>query len=83
DFPALSATAVKAIGLREVRAWLDGTVSQSECLEAIAQATRRYAKRQETWFRREKALQSVCLSPTETPDSAARRILDLFPSLLG
>ncbi len=57
----LSETAERAIGIREVRALLAGEQSESEAIAAIQQSTRRYAKRQGTWFRREKALQSVCL----------------------
>lgn len=83
----ISPTAAKAIGLREVQDLLAGRLTPEACRAAIVQATRRYAKRQETWFRREKAFQSICLTPSETPDSAARRILgrlappDLTPGL--
>lgn len=41
------------IGYRELRAHLRGELSLDDALAAIAQATRRYAKRQITWFRRE------------------------------
>jgi tRNA dimethylallyltransferase len=43
----------KAIGLREIRRHLAGEISRSECADLIDAATRQYAKRQETWFRRE------------------------------
>jgi len=49
----------KAIGAKEIRRLLSGEISRSECLELIAAATRQYAKRQETWFRREKWLKQV------------------------
>jgi tRNA A37 N6-isopentenylltransferase MiaA len=42
-----------AIGYRELRAVLQGKMSLSGAREAIQQATRRYAKRQITWFRKE------------------------------
>ena len=48
---AMSETASKMIGLREIRELLDGKMSISQCVAAIQQATRRYAKRQLTWFR--------------------------------
>jgi tRNA dimethylallyltransferase len=48
---ATSATASKMIGLREIRQLLDGQKSTLQCIAAIQQATRRYAKRQLTWFR--------------------------------
>jgi tRNA dimethylallyltransferase len=44
-------TARMAIGLREIEALRRGELSESQCIEAITLATRRYAKRQLTWFR--------------------------------
>jgi tRNA dimethylallyltransferase len=44
------------IGYRELRAVLQGRLTISEARAAIQQATRRYAKRQLTWFRREPAV---------------------------
>lgn len=53
----LSATAQKAIGVSDLQRHLRGELSQEEAIEAIQQASRRYAKRQETWFRRETIFQ--------------------------
>src|SRR6266478_5311984 len=50
---AMSETASKMIGLREIRELLDSRMSILQCVAAIQQATRRYAKRQLTWFRRQ------------------------------
>jgi len=41
------------IGYSELRAHLEGTVTLAAATKATAQATRRYAKRQMTWFRKE------------------------------
>jgi tRNA dimethylallyltransferase len=41
------------IGYSELHAHLEGTVTLAAATKAIAQATRRYAKRQLTWFRKE------------------------------
>jgi tRNA dimethylallyltransferase len=49
----LGPTAEKTIGLREIRALIAGKISQPECIAQIQQATRRYAKRQLTWFQRQ------------------------------
>ncbi|PYI91734.1 MAG: tRNA (adenosine(37)-N6)-dimethylallyltransferase MiaA [Verrucomicrobia bacterium] len=49
----LGPTAEKTLGLREIRALLAGKISQAECIAKIQQLTRRYAKRQLTWFRRQ------------------------------
>ncbi len=44
--------AMKAVGVREFAALLDGRSSYAEAIAAMQQATRQYAKRQYTWFRR-------------------------------
>lgn len=43
--------AMKAIGVREISAWLAGDLSREEMVERAVIATRQYAKRQRTWFR--------------------------------
>jgi tRNA dimethylallyltransferase len=48
-----SATASQMIGLREIRELLAGKKLLTQCIVDIQQATRRYAKRQLTWFRRQ------------------------------
>ena len=53
DAGVTSATASQMIGLREIRQLLAGKESLTQCLTEIQQATRRYAKRQLTWFRRQ------------------------------
>jgi len=47
----------KIIGFREIQKHLAGELTRNECAEAINTATRQYAKRQETWFRRERWLE--------------------------
>ena len=59
---AMSETASKMIGLREIRELLEGKMSIPQCVAAIQQATRRYAKRQLTWFRRQTNFQPLNLS---------------------
>ena len=44
-------TASRAIGYSQAVAVIDGKLSESEAREDTAQATRRYARRQESWFR--------------------------------
>lgn len=46
DLPAM-----KTLGLREIAAWRRGEISREAALAAAQQETRRYAKRQATWFR--------------------------------
>jgi tRNA dimethylallyltransferase len=47
--------AMKALGVREFIAHLDGVLSLADALTAAQQETRRYAKRQTTWFRHQAA----------------------------
>jgi tRNA dimethylallyltransferase len=57
-----SSTALQMIGLREILQLLDGEISKPECIAAIQQATRRYAKRQLTWFRHQTNFEPLNLS---------------------
>src|SRR6266704_2061757 len=59
---ATSATASQMIGLRQIRKVLDGKMSLMQCIAEIQQATRRYAKRQLTWFRRQTNFSPLNLS---------------------
>ena len=54
---ALSKTAAKAIGYSQAFAQLDGEVSQEIAIEQTIQLTNRYARRQMSWFRRDKRIQ--------------------------
>jgi tRNA dimethylallyltransferase len=59
---AMSSTASKMIGLHEIRELLGGQMSILQCIAAIQQGTRRYAKRQLTWFRRQTNFEPLNLS---------------------
>ena len=48
EFP----TAMQAIGYKEIVQYFDGKITKEEAIEKIKQETRRYAKRQITWFKR-------------------------------
>lgn len=45
-------TAMQGLGYKEVKEFLDGNISKDEMIEKIKMETRRYAKRQITWFKR-------------------------------
>ena len=59
---AVSSTASQMIGLREIRELLEGKMSILQCVAAIQQSTRRFAKRQLTWFRRQTNFEPLNLS---------------------
>jgi tRNA dimethylallyltransferase len=61
----VSSTASQMIGFREIHQLLDGPADAGsilQCVAAIQQATRRYAKRQLTWFRRQSNFSPLNLS---------------------
>ena len=62
-------TAEKTLGLREIRALLAGEISEPECIAKIQQATRRYAKRQLTWFQRQDNFEPLNLSSHGSPEA--------------
>jgi tRNA dimethylallyltransferase len=72
DLPAM-----KAVGVRELAALIDGRLDRAAAVAAAQQATRRYAKRQGTWFRHQYTanlrLERVDESAIECGVSYARR----------
>ena len=54
-------TAYHAIGYKELIPYFDGVMSLEACIDKIKQETRRYAKRQLTWFRKNNQIQWIIL----------------------
>jgi len=59
---AMSATAAKMIGVREIQDLLEGEMSILQCIAQIQLKTRQYAKRQLTWFRHQTNFEPLNLS---------------------
>lgn len=57
--PSVSRTAEQAVGYRELIQYVRGEISLDEASEAIFRRTRRFAKRQMAWFRRDPRIQWV------------------------
>ena len=55
----LSKTASKALGIKEVSAFLNDQMKLEEATEELKKNTRRYAKRQLTWFRADERVEWV------------------------
>ena len=66
-------TAVQAIGYKEFFPYFEGTASLAECTASLGRASRRYAKRQLTWFRHMEGI--VWLEPG---DRTAEEIVRLW-----
>ncbi len=70
-------TAYQAIGYKELAGYFNGTCTLEVALEKIKQESRRYAKRQLTWFRRDERIHWLYLdeqSPEQLVQSAERLI---------
>lgn len=67
-------TAPQAIGYKEIVQALEGECTLDEAIEAIKLATRRYGKRQRSWFRRDKRIKWVDANSGDT-HAIARDIL--------
>jgi tRNA dimethylallyltransferase len=69
------ASGLDGLGYREVVAFLNGEIAVGELAGAIAASTRRYAKRQETWFRHQLGdVEVLLVDATDDPDTLAERI---------
>ncbi|WP_251212818.1 tRNA (adenosine(37)-N6)-dimethylallyltransferase MiaA [Adlercreutzia murintestinalis] len=66
-----SLTAPAAIGYKEIVSALEGTISLDEAFDDVKRATRRYAKRQRTWFRRDERIHWI-----EGTENDQQRMLD-------
>lgn len=76
---APDAPGLDAVGYREVVDFLASRRSREQLAAAITAATRRYAKRQETWFRHQLLGRPVItLDATDPPATLARRIVELW-----
>ena len=71
-------TASMALGYREMKEVLEKKMELREAVELLKKNTRNYAKRQLSWFRHEKGVESVAVGENETPKETAKKILGLW-----
>ena len=64
----LGRTAKQAIGYKELYPYFMGERTLDECVEQLKMQTRRYAKRQLTWFRRDERIKFLYIDDYDTPD---------------
>ena len=65
----LSTTAAAAIGYQQVEMFIDGEITKHQAIEQIQISTARYAKKQMTWFRRDKNIHWL------QPETAVEQII--------
>lgn len=70
-----TAGAVQAIGHKEFFPYFSGESSLEECVEALKQSSRRYAKRQLTWFNRDTRINWIY---KDTEEDTAERALQII-----
>ena len=74
----LSGTARHAIGYEEAGRLLDGEIDEEEAIRLTILRTRRYAKRQMTWFRHQANVDWVEVAPSDSPEKIAGRVQRLW-----
>ena len=64
-YPLRHLNALQTVGYKELFEWFDGTTSREEAIELIKRNSRRYAKRQMTWFRLDEAIHWIERNSTD------------------
>lgn len=67
-------TAMQGLGYKEVVEYLEEKTTKEEMIEKIKMETRRYSKRQLTWFRKNK--ETIWLDATKEKEYNVRKIID-------
>jgi tRNA dimethylallyltransferase len=73
--------AMKGIGYKEILYYLDGSISLDESIFLIKKGSRNYAKRQLTWFRKDKRALWINKDDFNNEDDLVENIIEKFNSL--
>ena len=76
-------TSAQAIGYKELFPFINNNADINDCIETLKMQTRRYAKRQITWFNKNKAVNWLCHDDFENYDTllyAAKKMVSRFIS---
>lgn len=68
------ATARRALGYAQILRYLDGDLSDEQARLTTAQATRRFVRRQRSWFRREKRIDWLASDVSDLPSRVVARL---------
>jgi tRNA dimethylallyltransferase len=74
DYP----TAAQAIGYKELKPYLDGERSLEECTDILKRETRRYAKRQLTWFKKDSRIEHISTASAVNYDEIVKNAENLI-----
>ena len=73
-----SGGAVQAIGHKELAGYINGECGLNEAAESLKRQTRRYAKRQLTWFKRDKRINWIYADESADPAGEAEKLIKQF-----
>jgi len=74
--PPMSRTARQALGYKELIDFMEGVYSYERAVELLKQQTRRFAKRQHTFFRNIKECREIDVHPEDQPADLLKKILE-------
>lgn len=74
----LGRTAKQAIGYKELNPYFEGEKSLEECIENLKMQTRRYAKRQLTWFRRDERINFIYIDDYSCFEDMLKAVLNII-----
>lgn len=74
----LGRTAKQAIGYKELYPYFAGEKTLEECIENLKMQTRRYAKRQLTWFRRDERIKFIYIDDYSCFDEMLKAVLNII-----
>ena len=75
------ATVTQAIGYKEFAAYFEGNLSLDEAADKLKQQTRRYAKRQLSWFRRMSSAHTIWVDDYADGEEMARDVISHYQQL--
>lgn len=75
-----SLVSMQGIGYKEVIDYLSGKTSLEECIDIIKRDTRHFAKRQLTWFKREKVVTYIDKDEFDEEDKCLKEMLRVYNS---
>lgn len=71
-------TAMQGLGYKEVKEYLEGNCTKEEMIEKVKMETRRYAKRQITWFKRNKNIIWLNMQDSNMLENNIKIILEVI-----
>jgi len=80
--PSAPCSSMQAIGYKETAQYLSGEIPLEEAIRLIKQGTKRYAKRQFTWFRKEEGIRWMDITGIQDSAEIFPRVYETVNTLL-